>query len=180
VLGHHGHKTRGLSDRRDSYGASHHVRSSIRRALQSRRPPGHGIKPRTVDDTAAIYVGAQAIGAIVGVLAARAMFKLPLWQVSMPVRIGPGQLLAEAVATFGLLLTILRCAARTPAAVPYAVGVRLLVHRFDIVCPFGRHHRAVIAFIAAQLAGMLMPRSFWRLTNNAGVLSAVSNCVAHG
>jgi glycerol uptake facilitator-like aquaporin len=38
-------------------------------------------------------------------------------------RTGPGQWLAEFVATFGLLLTILGYVARTPAAVPYAVGL---------------------------------------------------------
>ena len=38
-------------------------------------------------------------------------------------RTGPGQWFAEAVATFGLLLTIFGCAARTPSAVPYAVGL---------------------------------------------------------
>jgi glycerol uptake facilitator-like aquaporin len=57
------------------------------------------------------------------VLAAHAMFELPLWQVSATVRTGPGQWLAEGVATFGLLLTIFGCAARTPAAIPYAVGL---------------------------------------------------------
>ena len=41
----------------------------------------------------------------------------------MTVRTGPGQWLAEGVATFGLLLTILGCSVRTPAAVPYAVGL---------------------------------------------------------
>jgi glycerol uptake facilitator-like aquaporin len=49
--------------------------------------------------TAVIYIGAQMIGAIVGVLAAHAMFELPLWQVSMTVRTGLGQWLAEGVAT---------------------------------------------------------------------------------
>jgi glycerol uptake facilitator-like aquaporin len=38
-------------------------------------------------------------------------------------RTGPGLWLAEAVATFGLLLTILGCMARRPASVPYAVGL---------------------------------------------------------
>ena len=51
------------------------------------------------------------------------MFELPLWQISRTVRTGPGQWFAEAVATFGLLLTIFGCVARTPAAVPYAVGL---------------------------------------------------------
>ena len=51
------------------------------------------------------------------------MFELPAWQVSLHVRTGAGQWFAESVATFGLLLTILGCLARTPAAVPYAVGL---------------------------------------------------------
>jgi len=72
---------------------------------------------------AATYIVVQIIGGIVGVLAAHAMFELPLWQVSMTVRTGPGQWLAEFVATFGLLLTIFGCAAGTPSAIPYAVGL---------------------------------------------------------
>jgi hypothetical protein len=36
---------------------------------------------------------------------------------------GTGQWLAEFVATFGLVVTILGCVARTPAAVPHAVGL---------------------------------------------------------
>src|SRR5580700_11471885 len=64
---------------------------------------------------AVIYIGAQIIGGIAGVWAAHLMFELPLWQVSITVRTGPGQWLAEAVATFGLLLTIIGCGARTPA-----------------------------------------------------------------
>lgn len=72
---------------------------------------------------AAIYIAVQVIGGIVGVLITHLMFELPLWQVSVTVRTGASQWIAEAVATFGLLLTILGCAARTPAAVPYAVGL---------------------------------------------------------
>ena len=69
------------------------------------------------------YVAVQAIGGIVGVLAAHAMFELPLWQLSTTVRTGPGQWLAEAVATFGLALTILGCVAYAKAALAYAVGL---------------------------------------------------------
>ena len=50
-------------------------------------------------------------------------FDLPVWQFSTTVRTGSGQWLAEGIATFGLLVTILGCVARTPAAVPYAVGL---------------------------------------------------------
>jgi glycerol uptake facilitator-like aquaporin len=46
-----------------------------------------------------------------------------VWQLSLTLRTGPGQWLAELVATFGLLLTIFGCAARTPTALPYAVGL---------------------------------------------------------
>ena len=55
-------------------------------------------------------------------MGAHLMFELPLWQLSITVRTRPGQWLAEAVATFGLLLTIFGCIARTPVAVPFAVG----------------------------------------------------------
>src|SRR3954470_14412529 len=55
---------------------------------------------------AAIYVVAQIAGAITGVWIAHLMFGLPVLQLSLTERTGTGQWLAEAVATFGLLLTI--------------------------------------------------------------------------
>jgi glycerol uptake facilitator-like aquaporin len=67
---------------------------------------------------AATYIVAQIMGGVVGVWIAHLMFGLPVWQVSLNARTGVGQ-----VATFGLLLTILGCVSRTPAAVPYAVGL---------------------------------------------------------
>src|SRR5580704_6764180 len=132
---------------------------------------------------AAAYIAAQMVGGVVGVLAAHAMFELPLWQVSVNVRTGPGQWFAEAVATFGLLLTIFGCGARTPAAIPYAVGLyitaaywftastsfanpavtvaRALSDTYAGIAPAG-----VLAFIAAQLLGMLaavvLSRWLWR------------------
>jgi glycerol uptake facilitator-like aquaporin len=69
------------------------------------------------------YIAAQAVGGIIGVIAAHGMFELPIWQLSTTVRTGPGQWLAEAVATFGLVLTIVGCLACARAAVPYAVGL---------------------------------------------------------
>jgi len=129
---------------------------------------------------AAIYVAAQTSGAIVGVWIAHLMFELPLLQLSLTQRSGAGQWLAEAAATFGLLLTILGVASRTPAAVPYAVGLyitsaywftastsfanpavtiaRSLSDTFAGIAPHG-----VPAFIAAQLAGALLavPLASW-------------------
>jgi glycerol uptake facilitator-like aquaporin len=132
---------------------------------------------------AALYIAAQIAGAMIGVWTAHLMFELPLWQLSATVRSGAGQWLAEAVATFGLVLTILGCAARTPAAVPYAVGLyitsaywftastsfanpavtlaRSMSDTFAGIAPAG-----VAAFIAAQLGGMiaavLLGQWLWR------------------
>jgi len=50
------------------------------------------------------YVAAQLVGAAVGAWLAHAMFDLPLWQVSAKVRSSPGQWIAEATATAGLLV----------------------------------------------------------------------------
>jgi glycerol uptake facilitator-like aquaporin len=133
--------------------------------------------------SAAVYIGAQIVGGVLGVWAAHLMFELPVWQFSLTARTGPGQWLAEAVATFGLLLTIFGCAARTPTAVPYAVGLyitaaywftastsfanpavtiaRSLSDTFAGIAPAG-----VAAFIAAQLVGMIaavaLGRWLWR------------------
>jgi len=69
------------------------------------------------------YAGSQMAGAIVGVLLAHAMFEQPVIQLSTTVRAGPGQWLAESVATFGLIGTILCTAKSRPASVAYAVGL---------------------------------------------------------
>jgi glycerol uptake facilitator-like aquaporin len=53
------------------------------------------------------FVAAQVVGGLAGTILAHGMFDLPVWQVSTTVRTGTSQWIAEAVATFGLLLTIL-------------------------------------------------------------------------
>ena len=121
----------------------------------------------------ALYAGMQILGGVVGVWVAHLMFALPLWQVSATIRTGPGQWLAEAVATFGLLLTIFGCVAKRPDAVAYAVGLyitaaywftastsfanpavtiaRSLSDTFAGIAPSG-----VVPFVLAQFAGMLV------------------------
>jgi glycerol uptake facilitator-like aquaporin len=122
--------------------------------------------------TAAVYIVAQLLGGIIGVWMAHLMFELPVSQFSITVRTGPGQWLAEAVATFGLLLTVFGCVWRRPDSVAYAVGLyitaaywftastsfanpavtvaRSLSDTFAGIAPAG-----VPAFIVAQLAGTL-------------------------
>lgn len=69
------------------------------------------------------YVAAQLAGALLGAWLAHAMFDLSLLQVSTKPRSGTGQWIAEAVATFGLLLIILRApAGRVPALVAAYIG----------------------------------------------------------
>lgn len=73
--------------------------------------------------TASLYMVSQVLGGIAGVLAAHAMFNLPLLQVSQTVRSGPSLWFAEFIATFGLVLTILCCLRAARGAIPYAVGL---------------------------------------------------------
>jgi glycerol uptake facilitator-like aquaporin len=116
------------------------------------------------------YLAAQIYGAIIGAWLAHLMFELPLLQISSTARAGTGQWLAEAIATFGLLLTIFGCLAGAREATPYAVGLyitaaywftastsfanpavtlaRSLSDTFAGIAPGN-----VLAFIAAQLTG---------------------------
>ena len=69
------------------------------------------------------YVAAQVVGAIVGVWTAHLMFALPIIEVSTKIRGGPAQIFAEAVATFGLIGTILGVSQARQAFTATAVGL---------------------------------------------------------
>jgi glycerol uptake facilitator-like aquaporin len=119
-----------------------------------------------------VYVAAQMAGALAGVWLAHLMFEAPLLEIAAKVRSGPGQWLAEFVATFGLVVTILGCLARRPDSVPVAVGLyitaaywftastsfanpavtvaRALSDSFAGIAP-----SSVPAFIVAQLVGAM-------------------------
>lgn len=119
---------------------------------------------------AALYLAAQLAGGLLGALAAHLMFDLPLWQYSEKARTGLGQWTGEAVATFGLILTIIGTMRHRPAWVPATVAlyitsaywftsstsfanpaitiVRSLTNSFSGIAP-----QDVAAFIAAQLGG---------------------------
>lgn len=68
------------------------------------------------------YLGAQLAGALAGVMLAHAMFDLPLLQSGTTIRTGDSQWLSEAVAAFGLVLTILLGAKHRPGALPALVA----------------------------------------------------------
>jgi glycerol uptake facilitator-like aquaporin len=68
------------------------------------------------------YIAVQCVAAVLGVIAAHAMFGLPLLELSHKARTGSGLVFAEFVATFGLLAVILSCVRSRAEAVPYAVA----------------------------------------------------------
>ena len=69
-----------------------------------------------------IYVIAQVTGAVLGVIAAHAMFDLPLLQLSTKLRPGMPLMFSEFVATAGLLGVVLLVSRQRPTATPSAVA----------------------------------------------------------
>ena len=75
---------------------------------------------------AAAYVAAQLACGIIGAWAAHLMFELPTLQLSVKARHGLGQWAGEAIATFGLILTILGTVRHRPTAVPASVALYIV------------------------------------------------------
>jgi glycerol uptake facilitator-like aquaporin len=135
---------------------------------------------------AASYVLCQLLGAIAGTWVAHLMFAEPLFELSTKIRTGAGLWLAEAIATFGLVLTILGTLRWRPAAVPATVGLyiasaywftastsfanpavtiaRSLSDTFTGIQPFDAP-----AFMVSQITGALLGAAFcgWMFGNLA-------------
>jgi glycerol uptake facilitator-like aquaporin len=113
------------------------------------------------------YIVAQLVGAMLGAWLAHAMFDMRILQFSTRIRSGEGQWIAEGVATFGLLLVILRAprarvaamaaayigsaywfTASTSFANPAAAFGRMFSDSFAGIAP-----ASVPAFVLAELAG---------------------------
>lgn len=134
---------------------------------------------------AAGYVVAQVAGGVIGTWLAHAMFALPIFQLGTTLRTGPAQWLAEIVATFGLLLTILLGRRFAAANLPTLVGLYITAaYWFTASTSFanpavtlaravtgtfsGIHPGHVSVFIAAQIAGALLGAGVatWLLRSN--------------
>jgi glycerol uptake facilitator-like aquaporin len=117
------------------------------------------------------YVIAQIVGAIAGVWLAHAMFGETIWQISTNTRDASGQWISEAVATFGLLLTIF--ALGPTDRVPMAVGLYITAAYWFTASTSFANPAVTIArsfsdtfagiapastpgFMAAQIAGALL------------------------
>lgn len=119
------------------------------------------------------YVAAQSGGALAGVAAAHVMFGHALFTPSTKNRASGGEIFAESIATFGLLLVIASVAKHRAAALPYAVAAYITAaYWFTASTSFANPAvtlaRAVTesfagirpadapAFVMAQLAGMIV------------------------
>lgn len=119
------------------------------------------------------YVAVQIAGGVAGALLAHAMFELPIWQASATVRSGGAQWLAEGVAAFGLVFSILACLRASPVSVPWVVGLYITAaYWFTASTSFANPAVAIArsftdtfsgirpvdvpAFIAAELVGALV------------------------
>ncbi len=140
---------------------------------------------REIGVSAALGYGvAQIIGGIAGSLIAHTMFELPIWQVSETVRTGQGQWIAEGVATFGLILTILAGLRFKADAIPSLVGLYITAaYWFTASTSFANPAVAIArsltntfagirpldlpGFIAAQITGALLAAAFasWLLSD---------------
>jgi glycerol uptake facilitator-like aquaporin len=69
------------------------------------------------------YILVQCVGGIAGTVLAHLMFDLAPLAIGTTVRSGPSQWLAEAVATFTLVLAILGGLRYVPSAIPWLVGL---------------------------------------------------------
>ena len=118
------------------------------------------------------YVLAQVVGAVVGTWAAHVMFDESVLQVSTTARAGYGLWLAEALATFGLILTIFGTRRSKADMVPLTVGLYIAsAYWFTASTSFanpavtiartitnsfaGIHPAHAPAFIVSQLIGAL-------------------------
>jgi glycerol uptake facilitator-like aquaporin len=126
-----------------------------------------------------LYVVAQVIGGIAGVLAAHIMFDNPLIDPSTTIRTGLGQWVGEFVATFGLVGTILACLKARPDAVPMAVGLYITAaYWFTSSTSFanpavtiargfsdtfsGINPANIAAFVAVQLVAAVLATHFFK------------------
>jgi glycerol uptake facilitator-like aquaporin len=72
---------------------------------------------------AVLYIAAQIAGGILGTIIAHVMFDMPLLAASLKTRTGSAQWLSEAVAAFGLIVTILGGIRFARESVPWLVGL---------------------------------------------------------
>lgn len=111
---------------------------------------------REIQTKAAIaYVIAQITGGIAGTFLAHAMFDLPILQISQTVRAGSGQWIAELVAAFGLVFTILAGLRFRSDAIPWLVGLYITsAYWFTASTSFANPAVAIARALSNTFAGI--------------------------
>ena len=124
------------------------------------------------------YVAIQILGAIAGVWVAHAMFAEPVLQLSTKVRSGAAQWFSEAVATFGLVLTILMTLKARASAVPVAVALYIVsAYWFTASTSFANPAVTVARAFSNTFAGIrLADVPMFALAQIAGALAAFAFC----
>jgi len=104
---------------------------------------------------AAAYVAAQVAGGVAGAWLAHLMFEKPVLQLSTHLRDGPGQWLSEAVAAFGLVLTILAGLRWKPERIPALVALYICAaYWFTASTSFANPAAAVARSLSDSFAGI--------------------------
>lgn len=115
------------------------------------------LRGQTRTGTAIAYVAAQLVGGILGVWLAHLMFDVPVFQLSTRIRSGGGQWTSEAVATFGLLLTILGTAKMRPASIPASVALYITAaYWFTASTSFANPAITIARSLSDSFAGIAM------------------------
>jgi len=141
---------------------------------------------------ALLYALVQIAGGIAGTVIAHAMFALPLVEASLKIRTGAEQWLAEGIAAFGLIITILAGIRFDRSAVPWLVGLYITAaYWFTSSTSFANPAVAIArsltntfsgirpvdlpGFIAAEIVGavigLLLMTWLLRATDSAPILS---------
>lgn len=145
-------------------------------------------------DTALLYMGAQVVGGVGGMLVAHAMFEEPLLQYSTNIRTGSAQWLAEGVATFGLVATIFAALRFRPDSVAWMVGLyitaaywftastsfanpavtiaRSFTDTFSGIRPLDAPGFVIAQFIGAGIAAIALP---WLLKSGTAAIQQETN-----
>ena len=126
-----------------------------------------------------VYILAQVVGAVAGVVLANMMFGLPPIFLSHHARAGGAQWLSEFIATFGLLVVIWGCSRSRPEFTPFAVATYIVgAYWFTSSTSFanpavtvarslsdtfaGIRPSDIVPFVLAQLAGAAAATALFR------------------
>ncbi|CAJ0741800.1 Aquaporin Z [Ralstonia edaphis] len=143
------------------------------------------------------YLAAQAMGAVLGVAAAHAMFGMPAWAPGTHAATGPALWWSEALATFGLIGAGIACGRHAPKQLPLVVAAYIAAGYWftssssvanpalALACaltdgPYGIRPGDVPGYMLAQLVGALLatPLFNWLMSVDPAPAQASGTAIA--